>query len=310
MPISLLPNSLRYVEAVAKNGSIQAAARAIPISASAINRQILLLEEAVGVQLFERHASGMTLTQAGEMLVVLARKWQNEGNDLWSELKKMQGIDSGRLKIAVMDSMVNCFLPEFANKVATKYPMVQIDLEVMTPTDAIDSIESGNMDIAMAFNVRPHRNIEIMWTEQLPFGCVVAPSHPLANHSSLEFDEITAYPLVLQSHALAIRHKLELDHDWVIHESHQPLITNSLQFIKVMVRQGNHVAITSELDVAKEVIDGSIIFIPIRDAASSQRVSLVKAESRSLSRVAQSISTLFIDTIVTSLSEARQTNRQ
>ena len=90
-----------------------------------------------------------------------------------------------------MDSMVNSVLPEFVNKIAMQYPMVQIDLEVMTPTDAVNAIETGNMDLAMAFNVRPHRNIDIMWTEQLPLGCVVASTHPLAEKAEIQFEEMT-----------------------------------------------------------------------------------------------------------------------
>jgi molybdenum-dependent DNA-binding transcriptional regulator ModE len=61
----LHPKALRYLAAVAQLGSVQAAAREVSISASAIDRQILMLEEDMGVPLFERLPRGMRLTAAG-----------------------------------------------------------------------------------------------------------------------------------------------------------------------------------------------------------------------------------------------------
>ena len=67
----LNPKALRYVTAVASTGSVQAAAREVAISASAIDRQILMLEEELGVQLFIRTPRGMDLTPAGELRVAV-----------------------------------------------------------------------------------------------------------------------------------------------------------------------------------------------------------------------------------------------
>ena len=73
LPVSLHPKALRYLTAVAQLGSVQAAAREVAISASAIDRQILLLEEELGVPLFERQPRGMRLTAAGELLMALSQ---------------------------------------------------------------------------------------------------------------------------------------------------------------------------------------------------------------------------------------------
>ena len=75
---SLIPASLRYVDQVARSGSIQAAAKELRVAASAINRQILRLEEEMGVPLFDRYARGMRLTVSGETLVTLIRQWRSD----------------------------------------------------------------------------------------------------------------------------------------------------------------------------------------------------------------------------------------
>ena len=72
---SLVPSALRYVDQVARFGSIQRAAKELNIAASAVNRHILLLEHELGVALFERVARGMRLQKdvaAWEMSTVPA----------------------------------------------------------------------------------------------------------------------------------------------------------------------------------------------------------------------------------------------
>jgi DNA-binding transcriptional LysR family regulator len=74
---SLVPSVSRYVDQVARSGSIQRAAKELNIAASAINRHILLPENELGVTLFERVPRGMRLTSAGDTVVTLARRWRS-----------------------------------------------------------------------------------------------------------------------------------------------------------------------------------------------------------------------------------------
>ena len=68
MTLHLVPRSLQYMECVAKLGSIQAASRELGISASAVHRQIIILEEMLGEALFSRDKKGMTLTYSGQLI--------------------------------------------------------------------------------------------------------------------------------------------------------------------------------------------------------------------------------------------------
>ena len=114
----LHPKALRYLAAVAQLGSVQAAAREVSISASAIDRQILMLEEDMGVPLFERLPRGMRLTAAGELLLALSQRWKTDLNRTLSDVKQLQGVSQGQLRLAAMDSHVNGFLPGFIHRVA------------------------------------------------------------------------------------------------------------------------------------------------------------------------------------------------
>ncbi len=71
---SIVPSVLRYVDQVARSGSIQGAAKELNIAASAIDRHILQIEDSLGARLFDRVPRGMRLTVIGESVVTLARR--------------------------------------------------------------------------------------------------------------------------------------------------------------------------------------------------------------------------------------------
>lgn len=286
----LHPKALRYLVAVAELGSVQAAAREVSISASAIDRQILLLEDDLGVPLFERLPRGMQLTAAGELLVALSRRWRTDLNRTLSDIQQLQGINHGQLRLAAMDSHANGFLPAFVQVTARDHPRIVIDVEIHSPDEAVAQLLAGEVDIAVAFNLKPQRDLNLLWTADLPLGCAVAAAHPLATLPEVGLQDVVAWPLAVQSRALAIRRYLEKRHSWLLKEARPPLATNSLQLVKSLVRSGSHVALTSELDVGPEVLDGSVRFVPLRDrSAQAQSVSVATSASRPLPRIARII---------------------
>ena len=81
----------RYFLEVTQHRSIRRAAEVLHVSASAIDRQILKVEEELGVPLFERLPSGLRLTSAGELVLANARQWQKEYARTREQIDEMQG---------------------------------------------------------------------------------------------------------------------------------------------------------------------------------------------------------------------------
>ena len=263
MQLHLVPRCLNYIEAVAEHGSIQGAARAIGISASAIDRQIKLVEAQLGVRLFDRLTRGMQLSPAGEMFVVLAAKWRADETRIQSDVKRMQGVDFGHIRLATMDSLVNGVIPHFLKIISTKYPRVRVDVDVATPDEATELLESGQCDLVLCFNLRRQRDIHVVWSEDLPLYCVLAPTHVLAAQRAVSLADVRKYAIVVQSKALSIRRMLDERHSWVFEAGAPPVVTNSLQLLKHLTAAGDHVALTSEMDAAPELTSGSLLALPV-----------------------------------------------
>ena len=292
--VSLLhPKVLRYFSAVAQLGSVQAAAREVSISASAMRRQILRLEEHLGVPLFERQPRGMRLTAAGEMLIALNQRYAAELNRTLSELKHLEGVARGEVRLAAMDSHANGLLPGFVEQLAGLHPGITLDIEIQSPDAAVVALAEGRVDLAVAFNVKAARELHVLWSTELPLGCVVAPRHPLAALASVTLREVAGWPLAVQSRQLTIRRYLERKHAWLLEQSAPALTSNSLQVLKAVVARGRHVALTSELDAAPEILAGTLRFVPVRDRnIQPQTLAVAINADRPLPRIARTVTDL------------------
>ncbi len=296
MSLQLTPRGLQYIEAVAEHGSIQAASRSVGIAASAIDRQIKLMEERLGVLLFDRMTTGMSITPAGEMFVVLARRWRADENQIFSDIKKMQGVDLGHIRTLAMDSLVNGLVPRFLARMAASYPRVRIDVDVGTPDDVVIALEDGKCDIALAFNLLPQRDLHVVWSTDLPLYCVLRPDHALASSKNVTLNDVRNHANVVQSRALPIRRILEARHSWMFSNGPPPVVTNSLQLLKHLVVEGNHVALTSEMDAAPELLDGRLVGISVSGInIPGQSISVVINSRRVLPRMTMMVSDILAD---------------
>ena len=303
---SLTPAALRYIDQVARSGSIQQAARELHVAASAVNRQILQMEEALGVPLFDRLPRGMRLTPPGDALVTLARRWREDERRLTAAIRQMQGVHQGQVRMMAMDSHATSAIPRLVEALAVAHPRVSLSVELGSTDEAVSALLAGQVELAAVFNLEPRRELVTRWSAPLPLGCVVAPGHPLAAGATSSLQEVCSHPIVLQSKALLIRRYLESHYRWLFGEGPQRVETNSLQLLKQLVASGRYVALTSELDAAPELAAGTLRFLPLRDlGVEAQTVDVVIDARKPLSAVARIVADLLTQALQDCLAEAR-----
>ena len=102
---------LRYVDEVARAGSIRKAAEQLHVTASAVNRRVMDLEEELGAPLFERRARGVRLTAAGELFVRYIREQSGDVERMKSQIEDLKGLRRGTVRIACSQALALDFLP-------------------------------------------------------------------------------------------------------------------------------------------------------------------------------------------------------
>ena len=303
---SLLPIVLRYVDQVAKSGSVQGAAKELHVAASAVHRQVLQLEDELGVALFERLPRGMRLTSAGDAVVTLARRWRHDERRLVEDIRQMQGVFQGRVRVVAMDSHATSVLPALVARLGEAHPRISLEIEIASTDEAVAALVAGQAEVVAGFNLHPRRELLPLWQAELPLGCVVAPDHPLAALPTVSLQEVSAHPIALQSKVLLIRRYLEAHYDWLFNDSRARVETNSLQLVKMLARQGRHVALTSELDAAPELLAGTLRFVPVRDPrADPQTVAVAIHAGKPPGPLVKTVATVLAECIADCLAQVR-----
>ena len=115
---------MEYVDQVARLGSIRAAGARLHVAPSAINRQILLLEEELGEPLFERLPRGMRPTQAGEILVAHIRSTMQQYRETIAEMQSLRALPSGEITVATVSGLASSILPATAARFHDRSPTI------------------------------------------------------------------------------------------------------------------------------------------------------------------------------------------
>src|SRR3954465_2019457 len=113
---------LRYFTAVAEEGNVGHAAARLFISQPALSQQIRVLEEQVGMPLFTRHARGVELTEAGEVLLVEAREVIARADRLEQAVEELARGESDALRIGMPPGAPTNLLPDLLTAFRGEHP--------------------------------------------------------------------------------------------------------------------------------------------------------------------------------------------
>lgn len=139
-------NDLRYFLAVTRDGSTLAAARALRVSQTTVARRIAALEQALGIQLFEKRQAGYTLTPAGEGLVERARQIEAAVTG-FSEASAAIGRDtSGTVRITTQEIFAVSLLAPMLRELHERHPEILIELD---DSQDFRDLGEGEADIAL-----------------------------------------------------------------------------------------------------------------------------------------------------------------
>ena len=257
--------AFRYFVAVAEAGSIRGAARKLNVVSSAVNRQILNLEQSFDVQLFERVGRGLRLSVAGGVLLKHAKKALVDLEGAIDALDDLSGLKRGIVKVAVVESIADSILPDIVVTFQDAYPGIEIDVQVMSSTKVTRAIASAECHVALTFNPSVQKGLNHVCTYSLPVGVVVAKHHPLALKDQCHFEDCLAFPVAMPTGQLSIGQTIGALMDSGGHQAGSIVRTNSLRFMRQLVLGGTYVAFQTRLGLASAEASRQLAFIPILD---------------------------------------------
>jgi len=199
----------RYVDAVARAGSIRKAAETLAITSTALNRRILDMEQELGVQIFERFPRGVRLSAAGEILIHYIRAQLSDMERVRGQIADLSGERRGHISIACSQALLPYFLPEQISHYRAAHPAVTFSTLLRDRAAAEQALAELSADLALVFEPVRLMEFQILLTIRQPVHAVMRDTHTLAKKKKLRLRECLSYPVALPTAAYGVRHLLE-----------------------------------------------------------------------------------------------------
>ena len=203
---------LRYIWEVAHHDlNVSATALSLYTSQPGISKQIRLLEDELGVEIFARSGKHLTrVTTAGQEILQMSGEILRKVEGIKQLSRDHQNPAHGTLSIATTHTQARYVLPNIIKDFILKYPDVTLNIVQGTPTHVSEEAASGEVDLAVAYDdLELYGDLAMMpcyrWNR-----CILVPrDHPLALLEQLSLEDVAAHPIVTYVFGFTGRSKLD-----------------------------------------------------------------------------------------------------
>ena len=241
---------LRYIWGVAQNQlNISHTADKLYTSQPGISKQIRLLEEELGVQIFNRNGKQLTqVTAAGEKILSETAEILNKVKAISTIASEYKDEEQGSLSIATTHTQSRYVLPRIIKAFVKRYPQVSLHLHQGTPMQISQMAEDGTVDFAIATEgLEFFEGLVMMPCFHWNRSILVPKGHPLISEKTLSLTVINQYPIVTYLFGFTGRSKLDAAFKQQGLNPNVVVTASDADVIKTYVRSGLGVGIIASM---------------------------------------------------------------
>jgi DNA-binding transcriptional LysR family regulator len=296
MAVQMDLRQLRSLIHIADCGSLSRAAEILRTSQPSLSLQIKHLEAELGVELLNRHARGVTLTELGHLFCEHARTILKDVERAKDTVATHMKSPTGKVSVGLPTSACRGLSSRLIQSVVQRYPNISVHIvEAMTGT--LDEwVQLGRLDVALLYDHKAFENVA--WTEMMveDLMLIAASGNPLCNRESVMFEELRDIPLVLPGKTHVLRYVIDRISTRLGMEPNIALESDSLTAIAQMVSLG-YMTIMPHFAMMDEIARGEMKAMPIVDPTPSWRLSVVVSKRTINARSSRAVATTLAEEI-------------
>lgn len=277
---------LRYLcETANQDMNLSRAAKNLHTSQPAISKQIQLLEEELGVDIFLRNGKRIVkITPPGQLIIQTASRMLRDADNLKRIAQEFTNEAGGTLTIATTHTQARYSLPPVIKRFTARYPKVKLILRQGNPTQIATLVSSGEADIGIATEaLEQYPELVMLPCYQWNRCIIVPPKHPLLKLKKLTLEAINQYPIITYDFAFTGRTKINQAFASRGLEPNVVLTAIDSDVIKTYVELGLGVGILANMafdakrDKNLRSIDASHLFEPSTTRIGISRNSYIRS---------------------------------
>lgn len=190
---------LRLVAEVARAESVTRAADRLNVTQSAISHQLRDIEERLGTPLFLRSGRRMLLTAAGRHLVEAAERVLEEIARAESAVGRLARNEAGEFRVCTQCHTGYHWLPPVLRTFRTRYPAVDVEIEVQHTARPVEALLQGSLDLALVTEPVRDKRLRVRRLADDEHVAIVSRSHPWTKQAFITPAELASEDLLLYS---------------------------------------------------------------------------------------------------------------
>ena len=276
---------LATFHAVARLGSVSAAAEELHLTQPAVSIQIGILEESARTPLLQRSGRGIRLTEAGELLAGYAGRILDLWREAGDEMATLQGVFSGTLRVGAVTT-AEYLLPPLLVTFANQNPNVKVKLQVGNRDEIVRMLAGQEVDVAIMGRPPSELKTNASAFAKHPMAFLAAPSHPAMHDRTLTIESLAAAKLLVRERGSGTRTTVER----LFKDAGVPLRIgsemSSNEAIKQMCAAGFGIAFLSMHTCVLELDAGLLKVLPLAGNPLERDWFVIHLASRQLPQVA------------------------
>jgi len=258
-------SQLRYIWEVARhNLNVSATAESLFTAQPGISKQIRMLEDELGLEIFSRSGKHLThITPAGEQIIATAGEILHKVQSIKRIAQEFSNQQEGTLSIATTHTQARYALPQIVQDFMRRFPEVILHMQQGTPLQIAEMVADGTVDLAIATEgLDQFKELLVMPCYRWNRSVIVPKNHHLAKVKKLSLKELAEFPLVTYVFGFTGRSKLD---EAFAKQNLTPKIAFTAadsDVIKTYVRLGLGVGIVASMAVDK-VFDQDLVVLDV-----------------------------------------------
>lgn len=266
---------LEHFLAVYEHRSFGRAASVVHVSQPALSKSIQLLEEELGVQLFERATSGVLPTIYGEALAGHAKVIQAEMQNAAREIATLSGANSGEVLIGATPSVAADLLPRVFEALQKSRPGIRLRVIEGLMEDHIPALRRGELDVFVggwASDAHPDLSTKLIMRDQIRI--FAAADHPLAGKSAVALPDLLTHPWILPPPTqFWVDQVMQIFVSSGLTPPVPHAVANSAGFIKAVLLQQDFLSALPARLLCAEVAGDSVVAIDVKELSVSVNIT-------------------------------------